>query len=68
MPQQFKTVGVWGRLSEPSVAEPATQVLAHLRQRGIQVFASVPNRTQPASLPALTRVDEREIARTRGPR
>ena len=40
MPQQFKTVGLWGRLNEPSVAEPAMQVLAHLRKHGIQVFAS----------------------------
>jgi NAD+ kinase len=39
MPQQFKTVGLWGRLSEPSVAEPAKQLLAHLRKRRIQVFA-----------------------------
>ena len=39
MPQQFKTVGLWGRLNEPSVAEPAKQVLAHLRKRRIRVFA-----------------------------
>jgi NAD+ kinase len=39
MPQQFKTVGLWGRLSEPSVAEPAKQLLAHLRKRRIQVVA-----------------------------
>jgi len=40
MPQQFKTVGLWGRLSEPSVAEPAKQVLAHLHKRRIGVFAA----------------------------
>jgi len=40
MPQQFKTVGLWGRLSEPSVAEPAKQVLAHLRKHRIRVFAA----------------------------
>jgi NAD+ kinase len=40
MPREFKTVGLWGLLSESSVTEPALQVLAHLRKRGIQVFAS----------------------------
>jgi NAD+ kinase len=48
MPQQFKTVGLWGRLSEPSVAEPAKQLLAHLRKRRIQVFA--PRQAQADSL------------------
>jgi len=40
MPREFKTVGLWGRLSERSVTEPALQVLAHLRKRGIKVFAA----------------------------
>jgi NAD+ kinase len=40
MPREFKTVGLWGRLSERSVTEPALQVLAHLRKRGIRVFAA----------------------------
>jgi NAD+ kinase len=40
MPQQFKTVGLWGRLNEPSVAEPAMQVLAHLRKRKIKVVVA----------------------------
>jgi NAD+ kinase len=61
MPQQFKTVGLWGRLNEPSVAEPATQVLAHLRKHGIQVFAS--NQSDGAGLlSGVTRVEETEIA------
>jgi NAD+ kinase len=61
MPQQFKTVGLWGRLNEPSVAEPATQLLAHLRKRGIQVFTS--KQADGAGLLAgITRVDESEIA------
>jgi NAD+ kinase len=33
---------LWGRLGERSVMEPAQQVLAHLRQRGITVLAAVP--------------------------
>ena len=61
MPQQFKTVGLWGRLNEPSVAEPATQVLAHLRKRGIQVFASTQS-DGAGLLAGVTRVDETEIA------
>jgi NAD+ kinase len=40
MPREFKTVGLWGRLSERAVAEPALQVLKHLKKRGITVFAS----------------------------
>jgi NAD+ kinase len=61
MPQQFKTVGLWGRLNEPSVAEPATQLLAHLRKRGIQVFTS--KQADGAGLLAgITRVDESKIA------
>ena len=40
MPREFKTVGLWGRLSERSVTEPALQVLAHLRKRGLKVFAA----------------------------
>ena len=41
MPREFKTVGLWGRLSERAVAEPALQVLKHLKKRGITVFAAV---------------------------
>jgi NAD+ kinase len=60
MPQRFQTVGLWGRLNEPSVAEPATQMLAHLRKRGIKVFAS---READGSelLEDVTRIDEDEI-------
>ena len=41
MPRQFKTVALWGRLGERSVTEPARQVVAHLRKRGITVLASI---------------------------
>jgi NAD+ kinase len=40
MPREFKTVGLWGRLGERAVAEPALQVLKHLNKRGVRVFAS----------------------------
>jgi NAD+ kinase len=40
MPREFKTVGLWGRLNERAVAEPALQVLKHLQKRGIKVFVA----------------------------
>jgi NAD+ kinase len=61
MPQQFKTVGLWGRLNEPGVAEPATQVVSHLRSRGIQVFASTQT-DGVGLLTGVTRIDETELA------
>jgi len=61
MPQQFKTVGLWGRLNEPSVAEPAMQVLAHFHKRGLQVFASTQS-DGAGLLAGITRVDESDIA------
>jgi len=38
MTSQFKNVGLWGRLCEASVAEPALAIVAHMRSRGIDVF------------------------------
>ena len=38
MTSQFKNVGLWGRLCEPSVAEPASTIVSHLRSREIEVF------------------------------
>jgi NAD+ kinase len=61
MPQQFRTVGLWGRLSEPSVGEPAKQVLAHLHKRHIRVFGTTHG--DDAGLPnELTSVPEQELA------
>ena len=61
MPREFRAVGLWGRLNEPSVAEPAQQVLEHLTKRGIEVFAAaqVPG---AAELTGVTRVDEAKLA------
>jgi NAD+ kinase len=52
---------LWGRLGEPSVAEPALQVLSHLQQRGIRVFASHQS-DGAGQLTGVSRVDETEIA------
>ncbi|HEX6998835.1 MAG TPA: NAD(+) kinase [Gammaproteobacteria bacterium] len=40
MSHAFRTVGLWGRLEEPSVADPARQIVAHLHKRGIRVLAA----------------------------
>jgi len=60
MPREFKTVGLWGRLGEKAVAEPALQVLKHLKKRGITVFASVESDGNDAFGEA-TRVAERDL-------
>ena len=60
MPREFKTVGLWGRLGERAVAEPALQVLKHLKKRGIKVFASVESDGNDAFGEA-TRVAERDL-------
>ncbi len=61
MPQQFTTVGLWGRLSEPSVAEPALQMVAHLTKRGLSVL--VPAEADGAGRFAKSaRVPEAEVA------
>ncbi len=37
MTSQFKNVGIWGRLNEATVAEPAATIVSHLRSREIEV-------------------------------
>ena len=61
MPREFTTVALWGRLGERSVAEPARQVLGHLRKRGITVLASVTADAE-RKLVGATHVDEQELA------
>jgi NAD+ kinase len=61
MPREFRTVGLWGRLNEPSVAEPAQQVVEHLSKRGIEVFAAT-QAPGAAELTGITRVDENALA------
>lgn len=60
MPREFKTVALWGRLSDDSVAEPAQQVLAHLQKRGIEVLA--PHVAGGPKLQGATHVAEPEVA------
>jgi NAD+ kinase len=63
MAKKFKTVGLWGRLGEPSVAEPALQVLSHLLNRGIRVCAAT-QANAASEFEAVERVDESQLAAT----
>jgi NAD+ kinase len=40
MPNRFKRIGLWGRFSEGRLAEPARQLIKHLNERRIEVFAA----------------------------
>jgi NAD+ kinase len=61
MPREFRTVALWGRLGERSVTEPALQIVAHLRRRGIAVLAASESDAN-RELDGATHVDEGEIA------
>jgi NAD+ kinase len=43
MTNRFERIGLWGRFSEDSLAEPARQLVAHLNGRRIAVFAAAGN-------------------------
>jgi NAD+ kinase len=40
MTNRFKRIGLWGRFSEETVAEPARQLAAHLNRRNVSVYAA----------------------------
>jgi NAD+ kinase len=61
MRRKFKTIGLWGRLSEASVADPASQISKHLERLGIEIY-TVAQRGADA-LRGVKRVEEEEIAR-----
>ncbi|HEX5418448.1 MAG TPA: NAD(+) kinase [Gammaproteobacteria bacterium] len=59
---KFKNVGLWGRLAEGNVSSTAQRVVAHLRERQVQVFAP-PSAAEIAHRPgSLEIVEEAEIA------
>jgi NAD+ kinase len=60
MTKKFGTVGLWGRLSEPSVTELALQVVAHLQKGGIRVVVARHAAT-PEQLANVERVDDDEL-------
>ncbi len=61
MPREFKTVGLWGRLNEPTVSEPASQILEHLRNRGIDVVVTAQSDSK-LQLAGASHLDETELA------
>jgi NAD+ kinase len=61
MARDFKTVGLWGRLGERSVIEPALQILSHLRGRGVTVLAAT-EADGSGQLTGATLVREKELA------
>ncbi len=40
MPRDFKRIGLWGRLQDPKVAEPAAQIKSHLAASGYEIFVT----------------------------
>lgn len=61
MSREFDKIGLWGRLSEANVAEPALQICTHLKKVGVEVCA-VPQPPQGDRLAGVPRVPEDEIA------
>jgi NAD+ kinase len=39
MSKKFKKIGLWGRLAETNVADPALQISRHLKRLGLEVYA-----------------------------
>lgn len=60
MANLFSKIGVWGRLSEPSVAEPAAQICTHLLERGLAVCAALRS-TELDMFAGVRNVDEAEL-------
>lgn len=61
MANTFKTIGLWGRMSDPEAAKSAAQISAHLRANRIEAYYAVPEgQAVPDDLPHLT---ESELAR-----
>jgi NAD+ kinase len=61
MIQEFEKIGLFGRLSEGNVAEPARQISVHLRQLGLEVYA-VPEPPGGDALNDVPRLPVDEIA------
>jgi NAD+ kinase len=61
MRRKFKTIGLWGRLSETNVAHPASQISKHLKRLGVEVYAVAGRSAR--SLPDVERLGEEEIAK-----
>ena len=61
MARKFQKIGLWGRLSEANVAEPAQQISTYLSKLGVEVFA-LPATGGGDPLVGVPRLAEDEIA------
>ena len=61
MTREFNKIGLWGRLSEANVADPALQIYTHLKRLGVEVCA-VPAPARGDPLGDVARLPEDEIA------
>ncbi len=59
---EFKNVGLWGRLSESNVSGTALSIVSHLVERRISVFAPPSGADIAARLPGVEIVEESELA------
>lgn len=59
MAKEFKRIGLWGRFQNEKVAEPANQIVAHLRARGKEVVVASED---DDALSGVTRVRPTELA------
>jgi NAD+ kinase len=60
MQRKFKRVGLWGRLSEARLADPALKITQHLTSRGMEVYAADPYGSDGA-LPNVRTVPEADL-------
>ncbi|WP_428097283.1 NAD(+) kinase [Candidatus Rariloculus sp.] len=60
MTREFAKIGLWGRLSEPTVAEPAREISAHLVQSGLEVFGTSSS-AAGTTLPGVTEIPDDEF-------
>jgi NAD+ kinase len=60
MTRPFRRIGLWGRFADDSVAEPASQIVAHLHGRGLEVLANLPAERH-AQFKDLTQLNETEV-------
>ncbi len=61
MTRSFSRIGLWGRFADDSVADPASQIVAHLRGRGLEVLANPPPERR-SQFDGVTRLIEPEVA------
>lgn len=61
MTEKFGTIGLWGHLSDPNVAEPAQQIGKHLLARGLEVYV-VPRAGEAQALAGIPPLEDGQLA------